>query len=411
MGYISSTCTSLTPITNTNGQWSATDVSFSFNDPEGTSFTMTHGSGSYGYQGLRTNAKYKYFRMSYEWYGGTGGYLGPFWGNQSSTYIGGGGGYASGYKTIHYPDSGGVFNVRLRSTVDNQDRETGINTSFSQSDSNWHTTVIEVMPYCVRQSIDGVEQLIALYQNTQSIVDTVGDEIAKEGYCGLLWYSGQYQIKNFKVEPIELPKSWEHFATYSGGSATTSIDMTGILKRNDAGYAQVKLVIENLIPDTNGTELRVRLLDSGGSERTDSAYYGACFATSHGASTNTNGTGGGTVGTLYYDMWSNDRGGVHGEILISNFGITPFTVLNNSIQRGSGTGLNHFRPIMHSILTGYDPSAEDNNLNGYTRQDAWVRYNNAQTANNHTGIKLFTSSGGFEKDYIINVYGLRSPVA
>ena len=109
-------------------------------------------------------------------------------------------------------------------------------------------------------------------------------------------------------------------------------------------------------------------------------------------------------------MWSNDRGGVHGEILISNFGITPFTVLNNSIQRGSGTGLNHFRPIMHSILTGYDPASGDNSLNGYTRQDAWVRYNNAQTANDHTGIKLFTSSGGFEKDYIINVYGLRSPV-
>ena len=77
MGYVSSTCTSLTPITNTNGQWSATDVSFQFHDPEG-SFTMTHGSGSYGYQGLRTNAKYKYFRMSYEWYGTTGGYLGPF---------------------------------------------------------------------------------------------------------------------------------------------------------------------------------------------------------------------------------------------------------------------------------------------------------------------------------------------
>ena len=54
MGYISSTCTSLTPITNTNGQWSATDVSFQFHDPHGSSFTLTHGSGSSGYQGLRT---------------------------------------------------------------------------------------------------------------------------------------------------------------------------------------------------------------------------------------------------------------------------------------------------------------------------------------------------------------------
>ena len=50
-------------------------------------------------------------------------------------------------------------------------------------------------------------------------------KLTKEGYCGLLWYNGQYEIKNFKVEPIELPKSWEHFATYSGGSTVTSIDM------------------------------------------------------------------------------------------------------------------------------------------------------------------------------------------
>ena len=90
MGYVSSTCTSLTPITNTNGSWSPTDVSFEFYDPHGSAFKMAHGSGSFGYQGLRTNAKYKFFRMTYEWRGTSGGYLGSFWGNTSSTYIGGG---------------------------------------------------------------------------------------------------------------------------------------------------------------------------------------------------------------------------------------------------------------------------------------------------------------------------------
>ena len=411
MGYISSTCKKLTPITNTNGTWSATDVSFTFDDPEGTSFTMTHGSGSYGYQGLRTNAKYKYFRMSYEWYGGNAGYLGPFWGNQSSTYIGGGGGYASGYKTVHYPDSGGVFNIRLRSTVDNQDRETGINTSFSQGDGNWHTTVIEVMPDCVRQSIDGVEQLIALHQNTKSIVSTVGDEIAKEGYCGILWYSGQAQIRNFRVEPIELPKGWEHFATYSNSSTTTDIDMTGILNRNEAGYAQVKLVIESLIPDTDGSDLYIRMLDGSDAIITDSYYYGCIQTLSHGGGENIRGYSSGNTGALYDDMWSSDHGGIHGEILISNFGVTPFTVLNNTITRGSGSSSSGFRPIMHSILTGYDPLAGANNVSGYVRQDSFVRYNVAAAASAYSGIRLFASSGGFEKDYIINVYGLRSPVA
>jgi len=409
MGYISSTSKKLTPITDTNGTWAPTDVSFSFRDPEGTSFIMSHGSGSFGYQGLRTNAKYKYFRMSYEWTGTNGGYLGPFWGNTSDTYIGGSAG--SGYKTVQHPTAANDFTVRLRDIYSNTEREIGPLAGFDQNDGNWHTTVTEVMPDCVRQSIDGKEQLIALLPQTAGIVSSVGDSITQEGYCGVLWYSGEYEIRNFRIEPLELPKSWEHFATFSGSSATTSIDMTNILKRNEAGYAQVKVIIENLIPDTDGTELRVRLLNSAGSPNIDSSYYGAVFATSHPGGTNTNSTNGGTTGTLFYDMWSNERGGVHGEILISNFGITPFVVLDNTITRGSGTALNDYRPIMHSILTGYDSSSGDNTLSGYTRQDGWVRYNNAQTANNHTGITLFSSSGGFEKDYIINVYGLRSPVA
>ena len=410
MGYISSTSKKLTPITNTNGLYSVNDVSFQFYDPEGTSFTMTHGSGSYGYQGLRTNVKHKYFRMSYDWKGYYGGYLGPFWGNTSSTDISGGS--ATGYKAVHYPGAADDFTVRMRDNNSNGERATnGPFAGFDQNDGNWHTTVIEVMPDCVRKSIDGKEQLITLLPQTRTIVSAVGDSITQTGYCGVLWYSGEYEIRNFRIEPIELPKSWEHFATYSGSSATTSIDMFDILNRNEAGYAQVKVIIENLIPDTDGTELRVRLLDSTGAERTDSSYFGAVFATSAPGSTGTNGTNGQTIGTLFYDMWTNERGGVHGEILISNFGITPFTVLNNAINRGSSSGLNHFRPIMHSIITGYDPENGDNSVNSYTRQDGWVRYNNAQTANNHTGIKLLSSSGGFQKDYIINVYGLRSPVA
>ena len=56
-------------------------------------------------------------------------------------------------------------------------------------------------------------------------------------------------------------------------------------------------------------------------------------------------------------------------------------------------------------MVGYD-----NDLSGYTRQDAWVRCNNDVSASTfHSVLRLFTSSGGFEKDYIINVYGQRGP--
>ena len=405
MGYISSTCKKLTPITDTNGNGSATPT-FTFNDPSGSAFTMSM-SGN-GYKGLRTNAKYKYFRMSYEWYG-NGTYLGPFWGNASSTEIWQGN--ATGYKTAQLPESGGSFNVTLRDTNSNTSRKTGPNTGFSANDSNWHTTVVEVMPYCVRQSIDGNEVLTVLFQDSRSIVSTVGDEITKEGYCGLLWYQNEYQIRNFSVEPIELPKNWEHFATYSSSTTSSIIDMIGILDRNEAGYSQVKVVIDNLIPSTNNAELYLRISNGSGTAQTTSAYYGNLHTISHNSQHTSRNTSAGDAGCLFDDMWGNDGGGVHGEILISNYGLTPWAVLDNSITKGAGSSTNKFRPILDSTLTGYDSTSGDNSATGYTRQDSFIRYNVDASASAYGGIVLFPSSGSFEKDYIINVYGLRSSVA
>ena len=321
MGYVSSTCTSLTPITNTNGNWSINDVSFQFHDPHGSSFTLTHGSGSSGYQGLRTNSKYKFFRMSYEWKGTGGGYLGSFWGNQSSTYIGGGGGYASGYKTVHYPNSSTTFSVRLRDNDTNNDRHNGgITASFNQNDGNWHHTVCEVTPFCQRTTIDGIEMLSSLYQTTEPITSTVGDAFNLEGYCGILWYSGQYEIRNFKVEPLELNTEWEHIATYTSTSDVANITMDGILDQGLTNYHTLKLEIEMIRGTAQNTDLRIEFLDSSGNLVGNNAYYGTIHEITHAGTHKIVGSASGaTYGNLWAGNWEANAGGQSGTITIHNY--------------------------------------------------------------------------------------------
>ena len=400
MGYISSTCTSLTPITNTNGQWSATDVSFSFNDPHGSSFTLTHGSGSSGYQGLRTNSKYKFFRMSYEWRGTGGGYLGSFWGNQSSTYIGGGGGYASGYKTVHYPNSSTTFSVRLRDTEGNQEQHTGgVTASFNQNDGNWHHTVCEVRPFCQRTTIDGIEMLSSLYQTTEPLVSSTG-AFNQEGYCGILWYSGQYEIRNFKVEPLELGTEWEHIATYTGTSQVGSIVMDGILDQGMTNYHTLKLEIEMIRGNGQNTNLKIDFLNSSNGLVGNNAYYGTVHEITHAGTQKIEGTtNGGTNGNLWVGNWEQPSGGQSGTITIHNYDDTR--ILGNDIEKDGYT--NRYRAIAYSTLVGYDQDE------AYARQDAFVRCNVDSSASTFHSVRLYYASGNIEEDYVIHVYGQRGP--
>ena len=400
MGYVSSTCTSLTPITNTNGQWSANDVSFQFHDPHGSSFTMTHGSGSSGYQGLRTNAKYKFFRMSYEWRGTNGGYLGSFWGNQSSTYIGGGGGYASGYKTVHYPNSSTTFSVRLRDTESNNDRHNGgITASFNQNDGNWHHTVCEVRPFCQRTTIDGIEMLSSLYQTTEPLVSGTG-AFNQEGYCGVLWYNGQYEIKNFKVEPLELNTEWEHIATYTSTSDVGSITMDGILDQGLTNYHTLKLEIEMIRGTGQNADLRIDFLDSNNSLVGNNAYYGTIHEITHAGTHKIVGTSSAAqYGNLWSGNWEATAGGQSGTITIHNYDDTR--ILGNDILKsGNSTS---YRAIAYSTLVGYDQDE------AYARQDAFVRCNVDVSASTFHSVRLYYGSGNIEDDHVIHVYGQRGP--
>lgn len=401
MGYVSSTCTSLTPITNTNGSWSPTDVSFEFYDPHGSAFKMAHGSGSFGYQGLRTNAKYKFFRMTYEWKGTSGGYLGSFWGNTSSTYIGGGGGYATGYKTVHYPDSSTTFSVRLRDINNNTDRHTGgVTASFDQNDGNWHHTVCEVTPFCQRTTIDGIEMLSSLYQTTDPITSAVGDAFNQEGYCGLLWYSGQYQIRNFKVEPLELNTEWEHIATYTGTVQVADLTFDGLLDQGLTNYHTLKLEIEMIRGTGQNQDLRIQFLNSAGNLVGTNAYYGNIHEFTSSAAHKLDGAVSGTsYGNLWVGNWESSSGGQSGEITIHNYEDTR--ILGNDIEKDGNT--NRYRAICHSTLVGYDQNES------YARQDAFVRCNTDVTAANFHSFKLYYSSGNIEEDYLIHVYGQRGP--
>lgn len=400
MGYVSSTCTSLTPITNINGQWNPTDVSFEFYDPHGSAFKMTHGSGSYGYQGLRTNAKYRFFRMTYEWRGTNGGYLGSFWGNTSSTYIGGGGGYASGYKTVHYEPTANVFDVRLRNIDTNTElHNDGLTTSWDQNDGNWHHTVCEVTPFCQRTTIDGVEMLSSLYQKTEPLVATYGG-FNQEGYCGLLWYAGQYEIKNFKVEPIELNTEWEHIATYTGNAQVADLTFDSILDQGLTNYHSLKLEIEMIRGTGQNQDLRIQFFNSAGNLVGTNSYY----STSHeiissGTHKLTGTVSGGSYGNLWVGNWESSSGGQSGELTIHNYDDTR--ILGNDILKdGSGA---KYRAICHSTLIGYDQDE------GYARQDAFVRCNVDSTASTFHSFKLYYSSGSIEEDYVIHVYGQRGP--
>ena len=397
MGYISSTSTTLTPITGTDGNGNASPV-FSFDDPQGTAFTMSMSSGA-GYQGLRTNSKYRYFRMTYEWKGTNGGYLGSFWGNTSATDIWGG--YSTGYKTVQYPVSGPLYAVRLRNTNSNSDIHTdGVTSTYDQNDGEWHHTVCEVRPFCQRTTIDGIEMLSSLYQTTEPLVASNGS-FNQLGYCGILWYNGAYEIRNFKVEPLELGTEWEHMATYTAQVA--SIVMDGILDQGLTNYHTLKLEIEMIRGTGQNTDLRLDFTDSSNSLVGDNAYYSTVHEiTSSGGHKIDGSVSGGTsgdYGNLWIGNWENASGGQSGTVTIHNYDDTR--ILGNDIQKDGS--VSRYRAIAYSTLVGYDQNE------AYARQDAFLRCNVDTTANSYHSLRLYYASGSVEDDYLIHVYGQRGP--
>ena len=241
--------------------------------------------------------------------------------------------------------------------------------------------------------------LSSLYQQTEPLVSSTG-VFNKEGYCGILWYSGQYEIRNFKVEPIELNTEWEHIATYTSTSDVGSITMDGILDQGLTNYHTLKLEIEMIRGTGQNTDLRIDFLDSGGSLVGTNAYYGTIHEITHAGTHKIVGTSSGTsYGSLWDGNWEANAGGQSGTITIHNYDDTR--ILGNDILKsGNSTS---YRAIAYSTLVGYDQNE------AYARQDAFIRCNVDVSASSFHSVRLYYGSGNIEDDHVIHVYGQRGP--
>ena len=242
--------------------------------------------------------------------------------------------------------------------------------------------------------------LSSLYQTTDIVTTAVGDAFNQEGYCGLLWYNGEYEIRNFKVEPLELNTEWEHIATYTGTSQVADLTFDGLLDQGLTNYHTLKLEIEMIRGTGQNENLRIQFLNSAGNLVGTNAYYGNVHEFTSSAAHKLDGSvSGSSYGTLWVGNWENASGGQSGEITIHNYEDTR--ILGNDIQKDGST--TRYRAICHSTLVGYDQNE------AYARQDAFVRCNVDSSAAAFHSFKLYYGTGNIEEDYLIHVYGQRGP--
>ena len=400
MGLIASSSPVWTAITDTNGQ-GAGNITPEFYDNSGSNFKWTH-SGS-RYQGFRLQSpSHRNFRMSFQWKGSNNcSYFGAFWGNTSSDDIWGGS--ATGLKIISYPSTGSTFKWHLRDTNSNSDLNTNglINTADQNDNSTWHTTVVEVRGKCCRVWHNGTDSMTAGFGQVSGI--TYSNQMNQAGYLGLLLYNGTVEVRNFTIVDLPLNSTdWEHILTFAPSSSLSDFAFNNIF---DQGYTRIKMTAQYLGGLTGQTQLRFRILNESGSAYTDNSYASA--ATVIGTESNNAGanwyTGYTSYGQFWDGVWSDSKGGVHGDIIIDNYTLSH-KVMNNTMSRQGGYS-NQNRVIARFDFVGY----KDTGTNSYTRQSGIIRYNNAQSPSGLGGFQLYPSSGSFARDPEINIYGMRSP--
>ena len=400
MGLIASSSPVWTPITDTNGQGSG-QITPEFYDNSGSNFKWTH-SGS-RYQGFRLQSpSHRNFRMSFQWKGSNScSYFGAFWGNTSSDDIWGGS--ATGLKIISYPSSGSTFKWHLRDTNGNSDLNTNglINNADQDDNTTWHTTVVEVRGKCCRVWHNGNDSMTAGFGQVSGI--TYSNQMNQTGYLGLLLYTGTVEVRNFTIVDLPLNSTdWEHILTFAPSSGLSDFAFNNIF---DQGYTRIKMTAQYLGGLTGQTQLRFRILNESNSAYTDNSYASA--ATVIGTESNNAGanwyTGYTSYGLFWDGVWSNSKGGVHGDIIIDNYTLSH-KVMNNTMSRQGGYS-NQNRVIARFDFVGY----KDTGTNSYTRQSGIIRYNNALSPSGLGGFQLYPSSGSFARDPEINIYGMRSP--
>ena len=400
MGLIASSSPVWTAITDTNGQ-GAGSITPEFYDNSGSNFKWTH-SGS-RYQGFRLQSpSHRNFRMSFQWKGSNNmSYFGAFWGNTSSDDIWGGS--ATGLKIISYPSSGSTFKWHLRDTNGNSDLNTNglINNADQDDNATWHTTVVEVRGKCCRVWHNGTDSMTAGFGQVSGI--TYSNQMNQAGYLGLLLYTGTVEVRNFTIVDLPLNSTdWEHILTFAPSSSLSDFAFNNIF---DQGYTRIKMTAQYLGGLTGQTQLRFRILNESNSAYTDNSYASA--ATVIGTESNNAGanwyTGYTSYGLFWDGVWSNSKGGVHGDIIIDNYTLSH-KVMNNTMSRQGGYS-NQNRVIARFDFVGY----KDTGTNSYTRQSGIIRYNNALSPSGLGGFQLYPSSGSFARDPEINIYGMRSP--
>lgn len=160
-------------------------------------------------------------------------------------------------------------------------------------------------------------------------------------------------------------------------------------------YSSFKLVIHWLGVEggSNTREIYLRYTNQSGSMYENDYYWVMNFEGDSGnidqAGTND------TEGKLWEDAWSDDSGGVHGEINFYNVS-APY-VNGFSTDRGS-----NYRPFCHFTLLGYD----EGQLYGFS--EGSIRRNTDGAASSFGGFRLYLSNyDRFRPQSYMSLYGLR----
>ena len=401
MGLIASSSPMWTLMTDTNSNGSGNNMTVEYYDNSGANFKLKH-NGSSRYNGIRLNgSKHRDFRMSYDWQGSNStSYFGPFWANTHASHIWGGS--STGYKLVSYPDSGTTMSYRLRGTNDNQDDNSNGNVITADQDdgSTWHNTVVEVRGDQVRVLHNGLEALTCGYAAGAQTAYGAG-ELNAAGYCGLILYTGDVEVRNFNYTELVSNTMWEPIGTYT---RTDSYDWIQYADIFDQGFSALHMEIAYLGTTADGPDVHLRFLDESDNPITSSYYYSG--ANQIGTNANSEGQSwyadGANIGTIWKDAWGHSAGGIHGTIDFYNYHI-GHKVLNNTMSHEGA--YNQVRPICKFDLIGYKQATPQ----GYSRQSGLVRYNSSQSEGSFGGFRIFTQTGSIEQDPEVHLFGLRAP--
>ena len=189
--------------------------------------------------------------------------------------------------------------------------------------------------------------------------------------------------------------NWEILDVVSRNSDSNDIQSSNCFADNRYGY--FKIVIPYIRGTQDGADLQLTFLYNAGSGLTEdgAGYYGHKQTMGHGASSY-----GGAVYdnssqmTLFTNHWSDNAGGIQGELYIyntvyhdtSNFDTSIFS---NHAYTGNGDRGNVYRPIGRGELLGYNTGG----TYGYARESSFFRLNNDRDPDHWKGFRLKFNSG------------------